>query len=124
MTSIRSIHRAALLRRAILLLAVLAVLGCPAHRAAALGSQPTRFAGVIQAIDYKNKTVTFQAGPQGGSLSLQWHWTTEFYADGKKVKADAFKTGMHVKVKYLSPLFGREYATKIELDPPKGPPVG
>ena len=116
MTTNPSVRPFGLLRSVILPLALLAAVTCLPHRSAALGSQATRYSGVIQAIDYKNKTVTFQTDPHGSSLSIGWNWSTTFYADGKRVKADDFKVGMRVKVKYFSPLFGREYATKIELD--------
>ena len=69
---------------------------------------------MVQSIDYKNKTITFQPRADGSFLSLGWNWQTEFIADDKRVKPEGLKAGMRVKVKYISPLFGREYATKLE----------
>ena len=124
MKSIQPVGRPIPLRYVVLLLALaVGFVGAP-RRAAAFGPQSTKLTGTIQTIDYKNKTVTFQPDAHGGSLSLGWTWSTEFLADGKRVKADAFKAGARVKVKYLSPLFGREYATKIELEPTTNPPTG
>ena len=74
----------------------------------------TRYTGVVQSIDYKNKTITFQPGANGSSLSLGWNWQTEFLADDKRVKPDSLKAGTRVKAKYISPFLGREYATKLE----------
>ncbi len=77
-------------------------------------AQTTRFTGLVQSIDYKSKTITFQPIPTGAPLSLGWNLTTEFLADDKRISADALKTGLRAKVKYISVLFGRKYATKVE----------
>ena len=98
-----------------------AFLYAPPHASAHI-APTTRFTGVVQSIDYKNKTITFQPGANGSSLSLGWNWQTEFLADDKRVKSDSLKAGMRVKVKYISPVFGREYATKLEWNASMNPP--
>ena len=87
------------------------------------GPQQTRYVGVVQSIDYKNKTITFQPGPDGKTLSLGWTFETSFLADKRKVTADALKAGTKVKVKYHSPLFGRESASRVEWEQAPNSPV-
>ena len=108
-------------RLVLIVLALLPGLLCAPRPASAHVAPTTRFAGVVQSIDYKNKTITFQPGANGSSLSLGWNWQTEFLADDKRAKPDALKAGMRVKVKYLSPLFGREYAIKLEWNASTNP---
>ena len=78
---------------------------------------------MIQSIDYNNKTITFLPDAAGKTLSLGWNRDTSFFADKKRVKAEALKAGTPVKVKYHSPLFGREFASKIEWDSAPGHPA-
>ncbi len=86
-------------------------------------AQATRFVGFVQTIDYKSKTFTFQSVPAGAPLNLGWNLTTEFLADDKRIPADALKVGVRVKVKYISVLFGRKYATKVEWTTAVNPAV-
>ncbi len=74
----------------------------------------TKYAGVVESIDYQTKTVVFQRGSDGKDFQLSWYWDTTFVADGKHVKADALKAGTSVKVEYHEPLFGRRYISRIE----------
>ena len=82
----------------------------------AKGMQPLSTTGVVQAIDLTTKSITLQRATSGTPLKLVWYWDTQFFNSGRRMHPDALKVGTQVKVRYHSPLFGREFLTEIEWD--------
>lgn len=68
---------------------------------------------VIQTIERDSRTMTLQCGKDAKALELVWTKQTTFLQDGKFADAAPLKTNQAVVVCYLSPFFGKKFATKV-----------
>lgn len=72
--------------------------------------------GIIEMIDRGTRTLRIQREGQAVPLTLVWNSRTSFIESGRFVTAVVLTKGTPVTVWYLTPLFGKRFATKIVIE--------
>lgn len=78
--------------------------------------------GVIEMINHDASTLRIQRDGEAVPLTLVWNSRTRFVGDSRFVSAAELRQGAPVTVWYLTPLFGKRFATKIVIEPGLGRP--
>lgn len=81
--------------------------------------------GVIEMIDHDARTLRIQRDGEAVPLTIVWNRLTDFVEGSHFVTAANLTKGTPVTIWYLTPLFGKRFATKIVIDGlgrPSAPP--
>ncbi len=75
--------------------------------------------GVVEFVDAENQMITIIPDcPDAldGRLAVKWGSLTRGFMDGRDVSFDELRPGTHVRIRYVSPLFGPKVLRRIGLN--------
>lgn len=77
--------------------------------------------GVIRAIDLQARTLTIHSAKRESSATFAEKDDTRFIKNRKFTNHNALKSALRAYVYYRSPLFGKPFVTKVNLDSQQNP---
>lgn len=83
------------------------------HNVEARQPRARALCGVVQSIDARSHTLTFQPSKHDEPTTVVWHQDADFIRSGMPADSSALKAGLRVCVYYHLPFFGKPFATKI-----------